>query len=486
MAGLGAFAYLKWTELRAARDLKAVISELDASDPGWRLEDIEAVRKFIPHDENSALVVMRISARLPKNSVRSERFRHLKHWTDVLNEASPDAELEPEVYAEIRREVNGFEPLIDEARSLAPLKDGRYPITYAPDFVGTTMPCQGVSDVVHLLRKDLLIRLREKDVEGALESAQASLVAVRSIGDEPLLSSQYLRIYRDQSIVLSIERILAQDQGSERSLARLQLLLEEEEATPTLHCAVRGHRGGMHDMLSALADGRIKLADVAREWRDRPRSPGLVGGLKDDLEEYASIGMIRRSHAFILRWLSDYLEATKLPPEQFATRHQKLAEAAEMNPETPVLSRILIRQDARVGEVFLRTQAALRCGVVGLAAERFRLANGRWPKDLAELMPAYLNRVPLDPYDGKPLRLRAVADGLAIYSIGDDREDNEGAVDRGGGLYHAGYDIVFRLWDVAERRKPARKSRRRPAAADRRRAPNDGLGPAGGSAGRAA
>ena len=41
--------------------LAAVIAELDATDPGWRLEEIEAARAVIPDGENSAPLILRIN-----------------------------------------------------------------------------------------------------------------------------------------------------------------------------------------------------------------------------------------------------------------------------------------------------------------------------------------------------------------------------------------------------------------------------------------
>jgi hypothetical protein len=89
---------------------------------------------------------------------------------------------------------------------------------------------------------------------------------------------------------------------------------------------------------------------------------------------------------------------------------------------------------------------------VGVAAERYRLAHGGWPQDLAQLVPTYLREVPTDPYDGQPLRYRQTADGVVLYSVGPDRTDNQGNLVRFAPA--DGHDFGFQLWDVAKRRKP--------------------------------
>ena len=48
-----------------------------------------------------------------------------------------------------------------------------------------------------------------------------------------------------------------------------------------------------------------------------------------------------------------------------------------------------------------------RAGRLRLACEDFRLVKGRSPSELAELVPDFIAAVPLDPYDGEPIRYNA-------------------------------------------------------------------------------
>ena len=66
--------------------------------------------------------------------------------------------------------------------------------------------------------------------------------------------------------------------------------------------------------------------------------------------------------------------------------------------------------------------------MAGLAAERYRLDKGQFPKRLEDLVPGYLKAVPLDPFDDKPLRYWVTEREVVIYSIGDDLADSNGDV----------------------------------------------------------
>ncbi len=74
----------------------------------------------------------------------------------------------------------------------------------------------------------------------------------------------------------------------------------------------------------------------------------------------------------------------------------------------------------------LVSQARLDAARTGLAVERYRLAKGRLPETLTDLVPEYLGSVPLDPFDGAALRYQPLAKGFVVYSVGRDGWDDGG------------------------------------------------------------
>ena len=79
-----------------------------------------------------------------------------------------------------------------------------------------------------------------------------------------------------------------------------------------------------------------------------------------------------------------------------------------------------------------------------LAVQRYRLAQGKLPAALGDLAPAYLDAVPVDPFDGQALRFKPLAAGFIVYSVGRDGMDNGGrAKDENGRQFQPGTDITF-------------------------------------------
>jgi hypothetical protein len=61
-----------------------------------------------------------------------------------------------------------------------------------------------------------------------------------------------------------------------------------------------------------------------------------------------------------------------------------------------------------------------------------------------------LPAVPLDPFDGKPLRFVTRTNGVTVYSIGQDGKDDGGA-DANASTNRQNGDVVFRLYDPDQR-----------------------------------
>lgn len=97
----------------------------------------------------------------------------------------------------------------------------------------------------------------------------------------------------------------------------------------------------------------------------------------------------------------------------------------------------------------LSYRAHCRCIATALAAERFRLENGDWPTKWEQLAPKYVPSVLLDPFTGKPLFLKALPDGLVIYSVGYNGNDDGGEIFPTDKQYYN--DVGYRLWNPAQR-----------------------------------
>jgi hypothetical protein len=450
---------------RTDKDVREAEAEANRLEPdGWRLDEIEARRKVIPDEENAALVVMAMRTKLPKpwppprpmpaapaddGGFVPPRAADPVYVENELGALPPEVQLNEALLRDLRADLDKAKDALAEAQKLPTLRSGRFPIQYTKDYFSTIVENQvSAREAARLMQHQAVLLAQEGKADKALEATRGVLVAGRSVGDEPLMISMLIRIACSAIAAQTLERILAQGEPSADELKKTQELLEAEAAEPLLLNAIRGERAGSHGLMVALKSGDAKLSALGE---------GASRGSNTTGDEMLAPVLARASHATMLRWMTEFVEITKLPPEAQAEPlqelEQKVKRARTEYRYDALLATIFMPALIKVSEASRRVQANLGCAIVAVAAERYRRDHGSWPAKIDELKPAYIKAVPTDPYDGQPLRYKRLPDGAVVYSVGPDKRDDGGARNRANHLAK-GTDYIFRLWDVNRHRQP--------------------------------
>jgi hypothetical protein len=427
-------SFLTWSDSR----LQHAIAQLNLDDPGWQFDDVTTARASIPDDENSARVVVAAAALLPEQWPPQD-------ITDAFSNLPPTQRLERAEYARLCNELNEWDSALAEAQKLSGMPRGRHQITYKRPNLSATLLTdqQNARKVAVLLQFAALRRTEEGDYQRAMTDCQAIVNSGRSIGDEPFLISMLIRNACVAIGCKTANRVLAQGEAPPAASAALQHLLEDEDVVPDLLLGVRGERASLHEMFTAVEAGDLSLADATGSGH--LTADGLVSSLLRP--------EFKTEHPQMLSLMTRYVEAAKLPlHEQAAVEAELEAEIRGMS-KTAILTKQMLPAISNVSRASRRKHAWVHCTIVCLAAERYRQAHRKWPSTLAELIPAEMSAVPLDPYDGQPLRFLRLPDGVVIYSVGPDGNDDGGNVTDMSGLEKPGTDTGFRLWDPARRRQ---------------------------------
>ncbi len=104
-------------------ELEKIIAELDQKEPGWRIEELEAKRKVLTPEENSALVISE-SYKLLGNFEQRKPLWELGKLPDldmVAIKSSPQQLLTPPSINLIKTTLGTFQPSLVEARKVAKL-----------------------------------------------------------------------------------------------------------------------------------------------------------------------------------------------------------------------------------------------------------------------------------------------------------------------------------------------------------------------------
>lgn len=419
-------------------------AHLDATDPRWRMEDIDADRGTLPDDENGARLVPRFKAALVQPSI--DTFRPDK--TDLFDKVSPNEQLDEAGAVILDRALTGNDAALAIARSFKdyPRSLRRYPVT--PDVIGTLLPdVQEHRSAVYALTLEAERHSRAGRHGAALQLVPVMLNISRGMDGQPFLICALVRMGCDALAVKRAERTLALGVAN-RGLANVQTAVLAEAEADVFFGPLRAERAGLNHLFDNLRAGVVPpslILSMAGPYCGNGPIPKSV------VVDWAYEPFLPADQAACLDTMTRMYAVRSLPESK-----QRTAIKAIPNPEPGLGTQIthtLIPALDKFHEASLRHRAVMRCAGVALAVERFRLAFGYWPETLAELPKELLAVVPDDPFDGQPLKYVRRADGVTIYSVGYDEADNGGNVPVKWSK-EPGVDLGFRLYDLDQRGTP--------------------------------
>jgi len=261
-----------------------------------------------------------------------------------------------------------------------------------------------------LLQRTAILHADAGKKHEALQALLWCFLLARVLADEPTTISQ-----------LGLARIfgLAID-GVEQVLTRCELTrddLDEIEEAAAKSFRADGHIRACAGEICLVTSGGGLENDrpewvVARIWNYVPSwwSWRLVYELP-----LKAMGVEELRALFYVALSRRYMSALAHPDDTIATAINRYYASSLMKIDQLIDSSppgSLIGVMPNIVPISMRTRYnALRAG---LAVERYRLDNGRMPDSLAELVPQYLERIPLSVHDGMPLRFEKPQTGYEI------------------------------------------------------------------------
>lgn len=334
-----------------------------------------------------------------------------------------------EVDAEALRLVREANAMVAEGGAV------RFPRDWS-QHMGMLLPELGqLRRLVNNLENEAELAANREDAAAAVEAAEQIVVASRALEHDPNVISHLVRLLILAGATATMEDIIAQVQLTDDQLTALERCLDTAEESRSLRRALAGERAlfvGAFELIDTLANSKGGVFSIGTLWRGS--------------------GVYKLDRLAYLRLMQWQMDAAGVPLAQ------RNAAAIQQNidglPRIYFMTRILTPAYDRVFAAQERHNATLDVARVGLALERHRLAHGNYPPTLDQLVPMYLDVVPVDPFTGKPLLYRVSDDGesAVVYSVGEDERD-DGGRERlpDGKRYAAGTDITFSLGDAQRR-----------------------------------
>jgi hypothetical protein len=221
--------------------------------------------------------------------------------------------------------------------------------------------------------------------------------------------------------------------GPEQLKGCAEALLAYDTGGETLAETFRAEFQFCAAVLQDLLDGKMAVEDIGKVSRQQR------GGERPSLRELLCrqgwiAGFVLKPNETRRLLAEDFRAAIENVPRPYAEMQEikhpwsgkqgVIQRILSGNIVGKMLCAILLPAENGAIETKVQTKTELAATRALLAMKAFKVGKGRLPKTLDELVPEYLDAVPLDNFDGKPLRYNP--EKKVIYSVGKDLKDDGG------------------------------------------------------------
>ena len=158
-----ASSWLALDRIEAFGELRSVVDELDATDPDWKMEQIEANRPPVGDADNGAFVVIAAYRLLPPEWRNHETY---KQFLNIV----PPMQAPPKLVKQMSDEVAHIAAAVATGRELRRFSAGRFLVDPVLMFKSEEMNPQTVASALML---HAYVMIEEKDLGQAMEDVRA-------------------------------------------------------------------------------------------------------------------------------------------------------------------------------------------------------------------------------------------------------------------------------------------------------------------------
>jgi hypothetical protein len=428
--------FYSWTNWWGARKLNAALAVLRDKNEPTRFEEI--VPAPVPDADNVAAAPVFQEAFV---SAKDSRLGKLDlPWKKIAGKPAsgestihftarflnPDFKGDDQAAGElVLKSLAPSAPLLEEVAQAVRRPAVSWPLDYSKGFETPMTHLSPMVNASKVLVGRAQAELAAGRPENAFQDVQTLLALARAAGSSPFL----ITVLVERSILDRASQVISD--GLERhawtdvQLAALSSELSRIDLLARLSNGLRGERASLLQLdasrtdlltLQGLPDTRtlrLQNAALRATWAIWP-----AGWFNEDKAGY--IGTIQR-----------YIDAVKQPrelPSTLAEIEAARAGSSVWNKIRNPLSQVAMPALTGSAKQIAATQTILRSLATACAVERYRMAHGRQPATLGDLVPALLPSVPTDPLTGQSLCYKpSESSSYLIYGTGWDQTDNAGS-----------------------------------------------------------
>lgn len=412
----------------------------------------------VPPQENLALPLMEaagaVRSPVQKGGSNYPYFSGRNAWTSSNQPfAAPPHPVAPDELARWRKVVDGMPEAWAAMERARGRPSSRYPVDLRQGFSTVLGHLAPVKSLANACALRALVAMEDGKPAEAARALEDGLLVHQSLVPEPLLISQLVANAALSITLDATTDVLSAGPLPGDALERMQHRLEALATTNRYAQGMVGEMACVMEIFHGSPAQQARAFGLAGMGAGPGTPTGAQFAALAMMTAYSALGLNARDEHFFLVTLTQAIEASRLPwPDALRASPRMgdllgdqggLGTVLKGRMKSRMILPALDQAMAKDGEALAR----LRLGAAMLAIERYRAAHeGRLPRMLQDLVPAYLPSVPMDPFDGQPLRYQPAAQGYSLHSIGKDLQDHDArTIQRSKAAAFTEQDVVLRV-----------------------------------------
>lgn len=351
-------------------------------------------------------------------------FARLKQDKSLVSPDSPLAQDNPDPASPaVARLLDSHATTFRLLRQASTMPACRFEHDYAHPSISMLLPelngCRTGAELLALAAKREAL---SGNAAQAIDDLNAIFRLARAAGSSPIIVCNLVQIGIDAVGVKTLEAVLPHLSRADQ-LPRLQIG-DVDAARREARRSLIGEEAFGLSIFSDLASGRLTLTSLL--GAARPHGPNPDTADIPPLPILMRIFLMPSDVRAYQRYLERCQEQVQEPFTP--TTIEEASDGGMKAARHGVLTSIIVPALDRYLQQVVIDEALRATALTGIAVDRYRLDHGgAFPAKLDALVPQYLDDVPLDPFDGRPLRYMVHNDEALVYSIGPDLKDDGGA-----------------------------------------------------------
>jgi hypothetical protein len=384
---------------------------------------LNAYYPTVPDNENAALVM-------------TQAFALMRDFPDNRSNEVANFKIPSRgqlLTSEQKKLLSGYVEMNSDAlakmREAIQLPESRYPVDYTPG-PGTLLLHLGkLKRLAIIVSYKSFLASELDDTTNAVTEIKNMVAMAQTLDQEPDMIAQLVRIALIAIAENSLDHCLNVNSLNESELAGLASAFSQAEKTNLMGQALLGELAintPVFQLVRSRSKSAVELVEGAQQV-GRFSTHALDSWLIHEPRFFRAIGFWDCDLLYYLDVMETNIALVRFaPPQNLAAADNFKKAEKEVEQNHYYLSKLFVTALSSAVTKEANNFAYLRTSITAIAVERFRLAHGRLPENLNELVPQFLSAVPIDPFDGQPLRYHRLAKGYVIYSIGSDDHDDGG------------------------------------------------------------